>query len=336
MDNNPSMFLNNRPNQGPNKNTAAFSNQQNYGVQGYPRNPPAQQRNNFNLNSGYGSNNNPINTNNINNSNDNNNNNNNTAGDFIAGVAKNMGMDSTLTKMGLGYTSQILDTGKENISRYISIADLRYYFNVNNSYVINKLKILLCPYIHSNYPRQSVPKPDTGEIVPLPPRDDINAPDLYIPTMAFVTYVLIVGLTYGLNNRFSPDLLGTTASLALIVLLLEILVIKLGFYLLNTRFSIPIFDIVAFCGYKFVGIVVNTTIGMILGRFLYYVAFIYTSFSMAYFMLRTLRLLILPENTVLAQTSYTQASWRKYLLFFVLFLQILLSYVLGAPPKATL
>jgi hypothetical protein len=31
----------------------------------------------------------------------------------------------------------------------------------------------------------------------LTPAEDINSPDLYIPTMAFVTYVLLVGLFMG-------------------------------------------------------------------------------------------------------------------------------------------
>jgi Predicted membrane protein len=33
-----------------------------------------------------------------------------------------------------------------------------------------------------------------GEMLPLPPRDDINAPDLYIPSMSFVTWVMLVSL----------------------------------------------------------------------------------------------------------------------------------------------
>jgi len=37
---------------------------------------------------------------------------------------------------------------------------------------------------------------------PLQPKFDGNAPDLYIPTMAYVTYVLIVGYVLGLNQAF--------------------------------------------------------------------------------------------------------------------------------------
>jgi hypothetical protein len=36
----------------------------------------------------------------------------------------------------------------------------------------------------------------------LQPKFDVNAPDLYIPTMAYVTYVLLVGYILGLKNAF--------------------------------------------------------------------------------------------------------------------------------------
>ena len=56
------------------------------------------------------------------------------------------------------------------------------------------------------------------------PRFELNAADLYIPSMAFVTYILVVGYMLGLQDRFSPEILATTASGALTALFLEILV----------------------------------------------------------------------------------------------------------------
>ena len=44
------------------------------------------------------------------------------------------------------------------------------------------------------------------------PRDDVNAPDMYIPVMSFITYVLVVGVAMG---QASPSLhpLGTAPRL---------------------------------------------------------------------------------------------------------------------------
>ena len=52
--------------------------------------------------------------------------------------------------------------------------------------------------------------------------------------MALVTYILVVGYMLGLQERFSPGILATTASSALSALVLEILVI----YLTTTIMSI--------------------------------------------------------------------------------------------------
>ena len=37
---------------------------------------------------------------------------------------------------------------------------------------------------------------------PVQPKYDVNAPDLYIPCMAFITYILVVGYILGLRNTF--------------------------------------------------------------------------------------------------------------------------------------
>lgn len=57
---------------------------------------------------------------------------------------------------------------------------------------------------------------------PVQPKYDTNAPDLYIPAMGYLTYVLLVGYVLGLRNAFSPDALATTASSALVWLVLEL------------------------------------------------------------------------------------------------------------------
>ena len=58
------------------------------------------------------------------------------------------------------------------------------------------------PFSHSNWSIQY------NQEEPVQPKYDVNAPDLYIPSMAYVTYILLVGYILGLRNAFSPDLLG--------------------------------------------------------------------------------------------------------------------------------
>jgi hypothetical protein len=75
---------------------------------------------------------------------------------------------------------------------------------------------LLFPFSHSDWSIKY------AQDEPVQPKYDTNAPDLYIPCMAYLTYVLLVGYVLGLRNAFSPDELATTASSALVWLVLEI------------------------------------------------------------------------------------------------------------------
>lgn len=59
-----------------------------------------------------------------------------------------------------------------------------------------KLQLLMFPFLPSiNWQRVS------KEGKTLPPKDDPIAPDLYIPVMAFLTYVLTIGLALGTSGK---------------------------------------------------------------------------------------------------------------------------------------
>ena len=101
------------------------------------------------------------------------------------------------------------------------------------------------------------------------PRDDINAPDLYIPSaqdlgyftsadgdvaMALVTYTLLSALASGLQSRFHPEVLGVSFSKAIGVVIAEFCAIKLGCYLLDVRGGgASGVELIGYGGYKFVG-----------------------------------------------------------------------------------
>ena len=71
--------------------------------------------------------------------------------------------------------------------------------------------------------------------------------------MAFVTYVLVGGISLGLQERFSPEALGLQASTALIWAIIEVLAIWVTLYVMNIQTKLTSFDIIAFSSYKYVG-----------------------------------------------------------------------------------
>lgn len=124
----------------------------------------------------------------------------------------------------------------------------------------------------------------------LPPRDDINSPDMYIPVMALVTYVLISTLLAGLRGEFQPELLGYTASTAGVVVLMDIILLKLSCYFLSISNESQLLDLVAYSGYKFVAVIITVAVAEVVnggkgtGGFVGWAIFGYTWFANAFFL----------------------------------------------------
>ncbi|KAJ9574724.1 hypothetical protein L9F63_008094, partial [Diploptera punctata] len=119
---------------------------------------------------------------------------------------------------------------------------------------------------------------------PVQPRYEINAPDLYIPTMAYVTYILVAGLVLGMQDRFSPEVLGIQASSALAWMVIEIIVELITLYVTNIQTNLKTLDLIAYGGYKYVGIIFAVLLSLLFHKTGYYAGLIYFSISLAFFL----------------------------------------------------
>ncbi|XP_019082942.1 PREDICTED: protein YIF1A isoform X2 [Camelina sativa] len=165
------------------------------------------------------------------------------------------GPGSGLIRSGLGaYGEKIFGSSSEyvqsNISRYFS--DPQYYFQVNDQYVRNKLKIVLFPFLHRGHWTR-ISEPVGGRLSYKPPIYDINAPDLYIPLMAFGTYVVLAGLSLGLYGKFSPEALNWLFVKGMVGWFLQVMLLKISLLSLGSG-EAPLLDIVAYAGYTFTGL----------------------------------------------------------------------------------
>lgn len=136
--------------------------------------------------------------------------------------------------MALQYGQKLADQGKQLVEtqfeKYVPVTRLKYYFAVDNNYVVKKMILLLFPFTHrvcsdliskllllssrclkirfgiteifysiticSSFVQKDWSlKYDQDN--PVQPRYDLNAPDLYIPTMAYITFVVLAGLVMG-------------------------------------------------------------------------------------------------------------------------------------------
>jgi hypothetical protein len=179
---------------------------------------------------------------------------------------------------------------KKQFNRYVNVSALKHYFNVSNSYVVNKLVLVLFPWRHKPWSRKQSIGPNGQEGWFLPPRDDLNSPDMYIPVMALVTYILLATLLAGLRGAFQPELLGYTATWAFFIVVVEIMLLKLGCYLLSISNESQLLDLVAYSGYKFVGVIATIVISEIFnggkgtGGWIGWTIFAYTFLANALFL----------------------------------------------------
>ncbi|KAF3001096.1 hypothetical protein G7054_g10094 [Neopestalotiopsis clavispora] len=252
--------------------------------------------------------------------------------DPTAQIAASMGQNAF--KQGQEYFEQ-------NVNRWFSMSSLKHYFNVSNSYVVNKLFLVLFPWRHKPWSRKQAIGPSGQEGWYLPPRDDINSPDMYIPVMAVVTYILLSTLLAGLRGEFDPQLLGATAALAALVVVLEIAFLRLGCYFLSISERSQLLDLVAYSGYKFVGVIVTVATAQIInggngtGGLIGWSVFIYTFMANSLFLMRSLRYVLLPENSSdprMQTESRTKRNQRTQFLFGYSYLvQFLLMWILTRP-----
>ncbi|KAK4531968.1 hypothetical protein CCYA_CCYA10G2825 [Cyanidiococcus yangmingshanensis] len=236
------------------------------------------------------------------------------------------------------------------------------YFQVDVSYVLRKLWILFFPFRHRSWSRKRklldpFANPIDADSVSqaagqrlLPPSEDLNAPDLYIPVMSFVTYVLLIGLLRGTEGKFTPQVMGEWASMGLITVVLEVLLIRVSLFLAQSPRVVWV-DLVAYSGYKFVGLAFSTTCALLAsflpsGRIYVSLAvLLYVSLMMGLFLLRSFRRLIRSDTQsgdVSMPSSFDTHVWdaqharRNYVLLFIALLQIPIYLLLGVRTWARL
>lgn len=139
----------------------------------------------------------------------------------------------------------------------------------------------------------------------LPPRDDLNSPDMYIPVMALVTYILLSVLLAGFRGNFHPELLGSITTTAIAVIIFEILCLKMAMYILTVNNDSQLLDLVAYSGYKFVGIIATLvaseifTPGRGTGSWVGWTVFVYTFLANAFFLVSSIMRLYTVFKSVL-------------------------------------
>ncbi|KAI7824280.1 YIF1-domain-containing protein [Kickxella alabastrina] len=217
---------------------------------------------------------------------------------------------------------------QQNVSKYVSMRQLKHYFEVSNIYVLAKLKTLLFPWLQKQWHRHAE-RDQTGQVVGYKaPRADMQSPDLYIPTMGLVSYIIAIGVIIGRLGVFHPEDLGYTASSAMGIVVFEVLLVRMFCYLLNVGAEMQFLDIVAYSGYKFVPTILVVLLKPWAPWWMTWIAFFYFGFALAFFMIRSMRYALIPEAAEAVMGVSTHRKRRVHFLFIIAMMQFLYIWVL--------
>lgn len=129
----------------------------------------------------------------------------------------------------------------------------------------------------------------------LPPRQDPNSPDLYIPLMGLWTYCLLVGVILFLNQSFRPEIVYSTVSMALAAWVTHTFGLKVVLWVLGIPSAAPLLELAAYGGYPFVVACFTMLAHLCLGRRGYHVVWVYGSLAQAVFLVRTMKRVVFQE-----------------------------------------
>ncbi|XP_016488271.1 uncharacterized protein LOC107808271 isoform X2 [Nicotiana tabacum] len=162
-----------------------------------------------------------------------------------------------------------------------------------------------------------------GEFSFKPPIYDINAPDLYIPMMAFGTYLVLAGYFLGITTKFSPEALGVQFTTGLLCWLLQILLLEATLHSLGSG-EVPLLDMVAYGGYIFVAASV-ILIARIIWDYSFHLITFFECFCMGIFLIKTMKRILIAE----VRSFEKHSTKRNYILLFIALSQIPLLFWLG-------
>mmetsp|Transcript_15847 Transcript_15847/g.19069 ORF Transcript_15847/g.19069 Transcript_15847/m.19069 type:complete len:319 (+) Transcript_15847:330-1286(+) len=249
-------------------------------------------------------------------------------------MISNPSMVKSFAKAGLGaYGEKSYNFVQNTANKYFSGETLHRYFNLDQQYVVNKLKLLACPVLHKGSWAR-IPEQVAGGMTYKPPRHDINAPDLYIPIMGLLSYTLLGSGVMLVDDKFTPETLRSYISYGLMAWVFSAMVLWAGLKSIATAqvpINVPFLDLLSYSGYAFVPVCWSMVFGCGLGKYGkygYYFTWLWGSSCMAVFIVKTMKRIIFAE----ARHYGVDSKSNNYHLLAIALIQYPVAYWLAVLP----
>jgi hypothetical protein len=165
--------------------------------------------------------------------------------DYVKNELSKNGINEDSLKIGYKIGEQIVKNSK--FVDYFSLDGLKPYFDIDNKYVLIKLRYLFFPFL----------KGKTAETDELQNKYNIEYFDLYLPIMSFITYALTVGFITALKNPaiFNPHTLGKILSKDFSLYIINAALVKLLMFIFLSH-PLSFTEIFSLTGYKFIYMII--------------------------------------------------------------------------------
>lgn len=243
-----------------------------------------------------------------------------------------------LGQLGFGaYGEKMLGAGQDFVqhgyAKFLSGHALRYYFTVSGRSVRAKLRLLLYPFASKGQWARAMEASAVGGGRFKPPCNDLHAPDLYLPAIAFCTYCLVCCLADAVSepSRFRPERLARFAWWASVAWAAQATLLWAGLRSLSMAQSpvqVPVLDLVSYSGYGFVLVSVQCVAGL-LSRRAYYALLLWGCLVSPVFLVKTMRRIVAATAEAARPYGGAAAVRHTYLLAGLALCQLPFNALLG-------
>lgn len=204
------------------------------------------------------------------------------------------------SEIGKGVMSMSKDYVHKNIEK-VNFQKLKPYFKITNKYILAKIILILFPFNKTSWSKEN---------------EKLQSPDLYIPLMSFLTFILLNGILLGVKSQFTPEKLTILFTRCLTYEFIFAILVKLTGYFFDIN-EIGFLDFLSFSGYKYV--VVMLLMVRIKYLRIFYMVYLYSAFF--FFLSRCLKRCVF--------SSHGHRRRKIYFLFITVFLEVFLVFLLA-------
>ncbi|CAD8063740.1 unnamed protein product [Paramecium sonneborni] len=160
----------------------------------------------------------------------------------------------------------------------------RFYFDVDNMYVVKKSIMTIAPYLYrGNWTLNS-------EFQAISPTENVHAPDLYLPLMSLITFVLLRCLSLGIYDKssFNPGYIVESFWKCFVISLLELIIIKIVFCFMD-GIRVNTVDLISHLNYRYCSLCALMIFNILTNNLFSFFCTIYVLICQAIFVYKTLQ-----------------------------------------------